>query len=96
MIHCLKIRTSINEILLFGMISHVLVNSYVGGINTPKRVNTYLINRQLATQHPIVRLFTSGWKKLIAQLEIRHYCRRRWKEKNQGNSHLKRNSLSIS
>ena len=69
MIHCLNISTSINEILFFGMISHVLVNSYVGGINTPKSVNTCLINRQLATQHPIVRLFT---KKLIAQLEIRH------------------------
>ena len=63
------------------MISYVLVNnslqlivnnSYVGGINTPKIVNTFLTNRQLATQHPIVRLFTSGWKKLIAQLEIRH------------------------
>ena len=54
-------------------ISHVLDNSYAGGFNILKRVNTCLINRRLATQHPIVRLFTSWcWKKLIAQLGIRH------------------------
>ena len=42
--------------------------SYVGGMNTPKIINPCLINRRLATRYPIVRLFTSGWKKLIAQL----------------------------
>ena len=56
-------------------ISHVLDNSYAGGFNILKRrlfirqvFNTCLINRRLATHYPIVRLFTSRWKKLIAQL----------------------------